>query len=244
MYGPSLPSTSRLRSRMLRERAAHHHLVVAAPGAVRVELERRDAVLLEPLAGGRPRRRSSRPGEMWSVVTESPRTASTRAPTMSRDGRRLERRDRRRTAASRCRSRPRPRRSGRPSGSAARASARRPRTRPRRSRGTARDRPPSPITARDLVGRRPDVGEEHRLAVRAGAERLGRQVDVDAPGERERDDERRRREVARARQRVDAALEVAVARQDRRRRPGRSPRSPAAIGSSSGPQLPMQVVQP
>ena len=34
------------------ERAAHHHLVVAAPGAVRVELERPDAVLLEPLAGG------------------------------------------------------------------------------------------------------------------------------------------------------------------------------------------------
>ena len=48
----------------------------------------------------------------------------------------------------------------------------------------------------------------------AGPERLGRQVDVHPAGEREGDDQRRRGEVARARQRVDAALEVAVARQD------------------------------
>ena len=50
---------------------------------------------------------------------------------------------------------------------------------------------------------------------RAGAERLGREVDVDPAGEREGDDQRRRGEVARPRQRVDPALEVAVARQDR-----------------------------
>ena len=38
------------------EGAAHHHLVVAAPRAVAVELERRDAVLLQPLAGRAPGR--------------------------------------------------------------------------------------------------------------------------------------------------------------------------------------------
>ena len=37
------------------ERAAHHDLVVAAPSAVRVELERPDAVRLQPGAGRRPR---------------------------------------------------------------------------------------------------------------------------------------------------------------------------------------------
>ena len=42
------------------ERATHHHLVMAAPRAVRVEVERRDAVLLEPLAGRAPCR--DRPG--------------------------------------------------------------------------------------------------------------------------------------------------------------------------------------
>ena len=47
-------------------------------------------------------------------------------------------------------------------------------------------------------------------------ERLGRQVDVDPAGEGEGDDERRRGEVAGAREGMDAALEVAVARQDRR----------------------------
>ena len=49
-----------------------------------------------------------------------------------------------------------------------------------------------------------------------GPERLGRQVDVDPAGQREGDDERRRGEVARAGERVDPALEVAVARQDGR----------------------------
>ena len=38
----------------VREGAADHHLVLAAPGAVRVELERADAVRLEPLPGRRP----------------------------------------------------------------------------------------------------------------------------------------------------------------------------------------------
>ena len=42
------------------ECAAHHHLVMAAARAVRVELERPDAVLLEPLTGRAPGR--DRPG--------------------------------------------------------------------------------------------------------------------------------------------------------------------------------------
>ena len=68
------------------EGAAHHHLVVAAAGAVGVE------VLGAPRRG---RSGSARPawsgpmepaGEMWSVVTLSPSRASTRASTMSVTG--------------------------------------------------------------------------------------------------------------------------------------------------------------
>ena len=36
----------------IRERAPDHHLVLAPPGAVAVEIERADAVFLEPAAGG------------------------------------------------------------------------------------------------------------------------------------------------------------------------------------------------
>ena len=67
----------------------------------------------------------------------------------------------------------------------------------------------------DLVRLGPDVGEEDRPPVAARPERLGRQVDVDPAGQREGDDERRRGEVARACQRMDPALEVAVPGQDR-----------------------------
>jgi hypothetical protein len=65
----------------------------------------------------------------------------------------------------------------------------------------------------DLLGGGPDVGQEDRPAVAAGAQRLARQVDVDRAGEGEGDDQRRRGEVAGPGQRMDAALEVAVARQ-------------------------------
>ena len=51
-------------------------------------------------------------------------------------------------------------------------------------------------------------------AVVAFADRLVQQVDVHAPGERVRDDERRRREVVRLHVAVDARLEVAVSRED------------------------------
>ena len=65
----------------------------------------------------------------------------------------------------------------------------------------------------DLLRARPQVGEEHGRAGPVAAERLAGQVDVDAAGEGEGHDERWGREVARAGQRMDAPLEVAVARQ-------------------------------
>ena len=62
--------------------------------------------------------------------------------------------------------------------------------------------------------RGPDVLEVNRLAVLAGAERLRVEVDIDAAGEGEGDDERRRHEEVRLDVRVDARLEVAVAGED------------------------------
>jgi hypothetical protein len=75
----------------VREGAAHHDLVVAAPRAVRVEVLRLDAMLA---AGTRPAGLSALmapAGEMWSVVMLSPSSASTRAPRTSRTGARLRR---------------------------------------------------------------------------------------------------------------------------------------------------------
>ena len=65
-----------------------------------------------------------------------------------------------------------------------------------------------------LVGR-PDVLEIDRLAVAAGAERLGGDVDVERAGERIGDDQRRRGEVVGPHVGVHAAFEIAVARQHR-----------------------------
>ena len=217
------------------ERAAHHHLVVPAPGAVRVEVDGRDAVLLEPCAGRRPggdRAGRARCGRS-SPSRRGPR--ATRAPSMSRSGARLQRQpvEERRLGDVRGASVPGVAVARR--GWAARASARRPRTRPRRSGGTARRRRAADDLA-DLLRRRPDVGEHDRPAVRCRAERLGRQVDVDAAGERERDDQRRRGEVRGAHERMDAALEVAVAREhgrdDQLVRPRRPRRSARRAGRS------------
>ena len=61
--------------------------------------------------------------------------------------------------------------------------------------------------------RRPHVLQEDRLPVAPRAEGLGREIHVDAPRERVRDDERRRREIGRAHLRMDAPLEVAVPRE-------------------------------
>ena len=153
---------------------------------------------------------------MWSVVTESPSTASARAPD---------------DVAGRRGSRPRPVEERRPRdvrrrrvpgvavarrGSAAPASGRRPRRRPRRSAGTAPASTDSAMTERISSADGQMSARKTGEPSAAVPERLGRQVDVDPARQREGDDQRRRREVARPGERVDAALEVAVARQDRR----------------------------
>ena len=131
--------SSWLRSRMLRERAADHHLVVAAPRAVGVEVLALDAVLGEVVPAGLSALIDPA-GLMWSVVTESPSLASTRAPTDVGD--RLGRRGacRRSTAACARTSSRRPTRRCRRWASAATASARRRRTRRRSARCTCRRR--------------------------------------------------------------------------------------------------------
>ena len=99
----------------VRERAAHHHLVVAAPGPVGVEVDRLDA---PAPAGTRPAGESALiepAGEMWSVVIESPTFTRTRAPSMSAD-RRIVARAPRRTAAPARRSSPGPSRRSAPAG--------------------------------------------------------------------------------------------------------------------------------
>src|SRR5437763_952277 len=73
--------------------------------------------------------------------------------------------------------------------------------------------PPVPGGVPDFLLRRPDVLEVNRRAVPGLAERLGGEVEIDAAGEGVGDDERRRGEVVGPHLGVDAALEVAVARQ-------------------------------
>jgi hypothetical protein len=63
----------------------------------------------------------------------------------------------------------------------------------------------------DVVGPWPQLIEHHRSPIAVQPERLGREVDVDPSGDRKRDHERRRREIARARKRMDSPLEVPVA---------------------------------
>ena len=67
----------------------------------------------------------------------------------------------------------------------------------------------------DLAARRPDVLEEHVLALGVGAERRLDDVDLERAGERIGDDERRRSEEVRAHVGVHAAFEIAVAREHR-----------------------------
>ena len=79
---PLEPGTSRLRRRTLGERAAHHHLVVAAPRAVGLKSLGLDPVL-DQVAACRRVDPIEPAGEMWSVVTESPSDTRQRAPAMS-----------------------------------------------------------------------------------------------------------------------------------------------------------------
>ena len=67
----------------------------------------------------------------------------------------------------------------------------------------------------DLLVRRPDVLQEDLLALLIDAERLLRKIDIHRAGDGVGDDERRRGEIVGAHVGVDAAFEVAIARQHR-----------------------------
>ena len=69
----------------------------------------------------------------------------------------------------------------------------------------------------NLGRRRPDVLEVNRLAIAAGAQRLGRQIEIQRAGERIGNDERRRGEEVHLHFRMHAAFEVAIAGQHRAR---------------------------
>ena len=193
----------------VREGAAHHHPVVPAARAVGVEV-----LLLDPLrhqeAPGRARRAAMSPaGEMWSVVTESPRTARTRAPTMSVSGGGLLREaleEGRLLDVGRVL----------PEGEEVAA-----RHRDRVPVGVAVEHvpvarlehlgPDRGLELGHLLLARPDVGELDRGPVDGGADRLGREVDVGRAGEGVGHHEGRRGEVVGLHVRVHPALEVAVA---------------------------------
>ena len=91
VHVPSLPGDELVAQPDVRERAAHHHLVVAAPRAVRVELAPLDAVLDQVLPGGRvgPDRAGGRDVVGRDRVAEHDEHA--RAREIVRDRRRLAR---------------------------------------------------------------------------------------------------------------------------------------------------------
>ena len=125
------------------ERAAHHHLVIAAPRPVGVEVDRLDAVPDEVLPGRRVALDRAGGGDVVGRDGVSDRDEAARAGDVrDRRGRRSP--CRRSTAAGARRwSRP-PTRTARRSAPAARARPPRPRRRSRRSRGTSRARSPPP----------------------------------------------------------------------------------------------------
>ncbi len=67
----------------------------------------------------------------------------------------------------------------------------------------------------DLLGRRPDILEIDRCAVRVGAERLGGEIDRNRSRQRVSHHQRRRGEIIGAHVVIDAALEIAIAREHR-----------------------------
>ena len=195
------------------ERAAHHHLVVAATRAVAVELTRRDSMRDEEfpgraVRGDRARRRD---------VVGRDRVAEEREHARPRDV--AERRRRRRQVDEERRL----------------LDVRR--LRVPRVQGTLGDRERAPrvvavehgavalaeeVRAHRLAEdrlhlgtARPHVAQVDVVPVGVGTERLAREIDVDAARERVGDDERRRREIRRAHQRMDASFEIAVAAQHR-----------------------------
>ena len=195
----------------VRERAAHHHLVVAAARAVGVEVLALDAVLLEVLAG----RRGLLDRAGGRDVVGGHRVAEHREHARALDVGELGRLGRevlevRRQAHV-----------GRVVVPLEAVALRH------------LERVPALVAVVDLAvglaehvrlhGRldglgdlllvRPDVLEEDVVAVLVLAERLVEQVDVHRPGDRVGDAQRRRGEVVHLHVGVDAALEVAVARE-------------------------------
>ena len=95
----------------------------------------------------------------------------------------------------------------------------------------------------DLRRGRPDVPQVHGIAVPVPAERLAEQLGVQGAGEGVRDDQRRGGEEVHLAVGVDPALEVAVP--DSTEHTVRSCSVTAALTTGiSGPEFPMQVVQP
>src|SRR5579859_1138609 len=196
----------------VRERAAHHHLVIPPPGAVRVELAPLDAVLDEVRAGRRVGSDRARRGDVVGRHRVAEHDEAARAGDVA-DARRVARH------ALEIRRESHVRRVVRPSVEVAgRRLERSPalvagedvriRAREHRALDRAGDR------RVDLRPRRPEVAEEDVFPVVVLSERLGGEVEVHAAGERIRDDERRRSEVIRLHLAVDARLEVAVAGED------------------------------
>ena len=195
----------------VRERTAHHHLVVAAPRAVRVEVLRLDAPVHEILPG----RTGLADGARRRDVVRRDAVSE-----QAQDPRRPDVRDRRGRGRH-------PVEVGRPTDIGRVGLPREPVP---CGHGKA---VPARVPLEDLsvllvehrgldrgaddgvhfFGGRPDIPEIHGLAVLTCAERCLLQVHVDAARERVRDDERRRGEVVGADFLLDAPLEVAVARQ-------------------------------
>ena len=76
------------------------------------------------------------------------------------------------------------------------------------------------------------------------ADGIGEDVAIDVAGEREGDDQRRRGQEAGLELRMDASREVAVARQNGDGKDAALRHGLARSTAGSGPELPMQVVQP
>ena len=149
------------------------------------------------------------------MVTLSPSTASTRALRDILHRRGLHAPCRRSTERAGCRWNLAPTRRSRPWGRRGRASARLPEKLRRSYFVNISEVIDCCIASSTSRCDRPDVGQIHRLAVSAFAERIFAQIDVDAPGQRERDHQRRRHQIVRAHFGVDASFKVAIAREHR-----------------------------
>src|ERR1035437_49651 len=198
----------------VRERAAHHDLVVAAAGAVGVEVRRRDSVLDEVLRGrGVLRDVAGRRDVVGRHgVPEHDEAAGAREVLQGR-GHLGNVREEGRLPPIRRGTLPEVRPALRDlEGLPALVAVEDLAVRLLEVRGL-HGRPDRFL---DLLRRRPDVLEVHGRATPVRAERLFREVLVHLARERVRDDERGRGEIVHLDLRVDAALEVAVAREDAR----------------------------